>query len=341
MENRKLGASGFMVPELSLGAGMFVPDEVFSKNNVNQKLAKRLVDICLERGANMFDTGHTYFNGHSEQILGETLKGRRQHAIISTKAGHAVTGAGPNNVGTSRYHLTNAIEESLKRLNTDYIDIFQLHVFDALTPPEETLATLDDFVRAGKIRYIGVSNVPGWALMKALATADRRALPRYVVHQVYYSLIGRDYEWELMPLAKDQGLSAAVWSPLGWGRLTGRLKRGEPVPADSKLAFSEYIAPVAEQEQLFRVLDALHEIAEETGKLVPQVAINWLLRRPTVATVILGARTEEQLLQTLDSTGWSLTPEQIARLDAASKTKPAYPMDLYAYEFGDRNPPAV
>lgn len=341
MENRKLGASGFMVPELSLGTGMFVPDEVFSKNNVNLKQAQRLVDICIERGANMFDTGHTYWNGLSEQILGETLKGRRQHAIISAKAGQAVTDGGPNKVGASRHHLTTAIEESLKRLNTDYIDVFQLHVFDALTPPEETLATLDDFVRAGKIRYVGVSNVPGWALMKSLATADRMALPRYVVHQVYYSLIGRDYEWELMPLAKDQGLAAAVWSPLGWGRLTGRLKRGEPAPADSRISYSEYIAPAAEQEQLFRVLDVLHELAEETGKLVPQIAINWLLRRPTVATVILGARTEEQLLQTLDSTGWALSTEQVARLDAASKTKPAYPMDLYAYEFGDRNPPAV
>ena len=341
MENRKLGASGFLVPELSLGTGMFVPDEVFARNNVNLKQAERLIDICIEHGANMFDSGHTYWNGLSEQILGEALKGRRNKAIISTKAGHRVTDGGANAVGSSRAHLTVAIEESLKRLGTDHIDVFQLHTYDALTPPEETLATLDDFVKAGKIRYVGVSNMPGWAVMKSLATADRLSLPRYVVHQVYYSLIGRDYEWELMPLAQDQGLAAAIWSPLGWGRLTGRLKRGAPVPADSRLSFSEQVAPAADETRLYNVLDVLDELAEETGKLVPQIAINWLLRRPTVATVILGARTEEQLLQSLGSAGWALTAEQVARLDATSAAKPSYPTDFYLTADGHRNPPAV
>ena len=330
-----------MVPELSLGTGMFVPDEVFARNNINLELATRLVDICIERGANMFDSAHTYWNGLSEEILGKALKGRRHKAIISTKAGHRTTDGGPNDVGSSRHHLTNAIDESLRRLGTDYIDVFQLHTFDALTPPEETLATLHDFVRAGKIRYVGVSNMPGWALMKSLATADRLGLPRHVVHQVYYSLIGRDYEWELMALAKDQGLAAAVWSPLGWGRLTGRLQRGAPVPPDSRLQFSEHFAPAADQTQLHRVLDALHEIAAETGKLVPQIAINWLLQRPTVATVILGARTEQQLTETLDAAGWSLTTEQVARLDHASATKPSYPTDFYLTAENHRNPPSI
>ncbi len=341
MRYRKLGASGFMVPELCLGTGMFVPDEVFSRNNINLKQATRLIDICIERGANMFDAGHTYWNGFSEQILGEALKGRRNRAIISTKAGHLVKGGGPNDVGSSRHHLTTAIDESLTRLGSDHIDIFQLHTFDASTPAEETLSILGDFVRAGKIRYIGVSNMPGWALMKSLATADRMSLPRYAVHQVYYSLAGRDYEWELMPLAQDQGLAAAVWSPLAWGRLTGRLKRGAPAPADSKISFSKHIAPAADNEQLFRVLDVLQELAEETSRLVPQIAINWLLQRPTVATVILGARTEEQLVQTLDASGWSLSAEQVARLDAASRTKPSYPTDFYLTADGHRNPSPV
>jgi aryl-alcohol dehydrogenase-like predicted oxidoreductase len=341
MEYRKLGASGLMVPELSLGAGLFAPDDVLSKNNVNAKQAQRLVDICLDRGANMFDTSNSYWNGHSQQILGETLKGRRHRAIISSKAGQILTGGGPNDGGASRHHLTGVIDESLKRLGTDYIDIFQLHTFDALTPPEETLATLDDFIRAGKIRYIGVSNMPSWALMKSLATADRLMLPRYVVHQVYYSLIGRDYEWDLMPLAKDQGLAAAVWSPLGWGRLTGRLKRDAPLPADSRLQWTANMGPRVDQERLFRVLDVLEEIAAETDRLVPQIAINWLLHRPTVATVLLGSRTEEQLLQTLDATGWALSAEQVARLDAASKVTPSYPADFYERAPMHRNPAAV
>uniref|UniRef100_B0T6P3 Aldo/keto reductase n=1 Tax=Caulobacter sp. (strain K31) TaxID=366602 RepID=B0T6P3_CAUSK len=341
MELRKLGASGFLVPQLSLGTGMFVPSEVFSQGNVDLPLATRLIDISIEHGANMFDSGHTYWNGHSEILLGEALKGRRHKAIISTKAGHPPQDGGSNDIGASRYHLTQAIDQSLKRLGTDYIDVFQLHTFDALTPPEETLATLDTFVRAGKIRYIGVSNTPGWALMKSLAVAERASLPRYVVHQVYYSLIGRDYEWELMPLGADQGVSAAVWSPLGWGRLTGRLKRGQPAPADSRLILSEHIAPQADEQTLHDVLDVLRELAEETGKLIPQIAINWLLQRPTVATVIMGARTEEQLLQNLGAAGWSLAPEQIKRLDAVSRRRPSYPTDFYLTADRHRNPPSV
>lgn len=337
MEYRQLGSSGLMVPALSLGTGMFVPSEVFPRNNVDKDLAQRLIDISLERGLCLFDSAHTYWNGQSEEILGSVLSGRRHQALISTKAGHPAEHGGPNNVGSSRQHLTNAIHESLRRLQTDYVDVFQLHTFDSLTPPEETLDTLEGFVRAGKIRYVGVSNMPGWALMKSLAVASQHALPRYVVHQVYYSLIGRDYEWELMPLAKDQGIGASVWSPLGWGRLTGRLKRGEAAPAGSRLSFTTHIAPPADEERLFRVLDVLTELTEETGKEIPQIAINWLLQRPTVSTIILGARTEKQLTDNLGAIGWGLTTEQIQRLDSASMGRPSYPTDFYVTAPGHRN----
>lgn len=329
METRRLGNSGLMVPVLSLGTGMFVPGDIFSRNSVDGAAADRLVSICIERGANMFDTAHTYWDGHSETLLGAAIKGRRDKVIVSTKAGHP-SDSGPNDIGASRHHLTRAVEESLRRLGTDYIDIFQLHVFDGLTPVEETLATLDAFVRAGKIRYVGVSNMPGWALMKSLAAADRYGYPRYVVQQSYYSLIGRDYEWELMPLGLDQGVSAAVWSPLGWGRLTGKISRSQPLPPDSRLAFTTGIAPRVDDELLYRVLEALALISADAGKSIAQVAINWLLQRPTVATVIVGARNEEQLVENLGGAGWALSSDQIAALDAASLVHPSYPTAFYS-----------
>jgi aryl-alcohol dehydrogenase-like predicted oxidoreductase len=255
----------------------------------------------------MFDTATSYGGGHAEELLGTAIKGRRDKVIISTKAGmpRAGTDAGPgsNAVGTSRQNLTAAIEKSLRRLGTDYIDLFQLHTFDGLTPVEESLSTLDSFVRAGKIRYLGVSNFAGWQLMKALGAADRLGLTRYVAHQVYYSLIGRDYEIELMPLAVDQGLGAVVWSPLGWGRLTGRIRRGVELPATSRLHRTAHDAPPFDQERLFDVIDVLVQIAQQTGKLVPQVALNWLLQRPTVSTIIVGARDEAQLRENIGALG--------------------------------------
>jgi aryl-alcohol dehydrogenase-like predicted oxidoreductase len=242
-------------------------------------------------------------------------------------------------VGSSRFHLLNAVETSLRRLGTDYIDLFQLHGFDAATPVEETLSTLDDLVRAGKIRYIGCSNFSGWHLMKSLAVSDRFGWSRYVAHQAYYSLIGRDYEWELMPLGVDQGVGCVVWSPLGWGRLTGKIRRGQPLPPVSRLqskAAVEAGPPVAD-ELLFRVVDALEAIAQETGKTIPQVAINWATQRPTVANVIIGARNEEQLRENLGAVGWQLTPEQMVRLDAASAVTKAYPY-WHQEGFAERNP---
>ncbi|WAS93650.1 aldo/keto reductase [Nannocystis punicea] len=341
MEYRRLGASGLKVPVLSFGTGTFggVGKLFGAWGDTDVAAARRLVDICLDAGVNLFDSADVYSAGSAESILGEAIKGRRERLLISTKATFRA-GEGPNDVGSSRFHLTRAVEAALGRLGTDRIDLFQLHGFDALTPVEEVLSTLDDLVRAGKIRYVGCSNFSGWHLMKSLAVADRYGYPRYVAHQAYYSLIGRDYEQELMPLGLDQGVGAVVWSPLGWGRLTGKIHRGKPLPKDSRLHDSAEFGPPVSDEQLFRVLDAVEEIARETGKTVPQVAINWLLQRPTVATVVLGARNEEQLQQNLGSIGWNLSPEQVARLDAASEQTLPYPY-WHQRGFEERNPPPV
>ena len=413
MEYRRLGASGFKVPVLSFGTGTFGgKGEFFSAwGNTDVAEARRLVDVCLDAGVTMFDTADVYSSGASESILGEAIKGRRDQVLISTKATFRFDDE-PNNVGSSRYHLIQAIDAALKRLGTDYIDLFQLHGFDAMTPVEETLSVLDDLVRAGKIRYLGVSNFSGWHLMKSLGVADRYGYTRYVANQTYYSLVGRDYEWELMPLALDQGIGAVVWSPLGWGRLTGKIRylgvsnfsgwhlmkslavadrygysryvanqayysligrdfewelmplaldqgigtvvwsplgwgrltgkirRGQPLPATSRLHKTADAGPQIEDEYLYRVVDALDEVAKETGKSVPQIALNWLLQRPTVSTVVIGARNEEQLRQNLDAVGWNLSPEQMAKLDQASAVTPAYPY-WHQRGFAERNPPPV
>jgi aryl-alcohol dehydrogenase-like predicted oxidoreductase len=343
MEYRQLGKSGFKVPVLSFGTGTFGGSgEFFGSWGASDVAdATRLVDICLEAGLTMFDSADVYSNGLAEEILGQAIKGRRDQVIISTK-GTFRTSPATNDVGSSRYHLTRAVEASLSRLKTDVIDLYQLHAFDALTPVEEVLETLDDLVRAGKIRYVGCSNFSGWHLTKSLTAAERLGLPRYVAHQAYYSLIGRDYEWELMPLGLDQGVSAVVWSPLGWGRLTGKIRRGHPLPKTSRLRTKvsvDYGPPVPD-EYVYKVVDALDAVAHETGKTVPQIALNWLLQRPTVANVIVGARNEEQLRQNLGAVGWNLTKEQVAALDAASTTTLAYPY-WHQRGFAERNPPPV
>jgi aryl-alcohol dehydrogenase-like predicted oxidoreductase len=341
MEYRQLGASGLTVPLLSFGAATFGGTSEFFKawGSTDVAQARRMIDICLDAGVTLFDTADIYSNGVSESVLGEALKGRRDRALISTKATFRFSDA-PNAVGSSRLHLLKSCDEALRRLQTDYIDLFQLHGFDALTPPEETLSTLDQLVRAGKIRYVGVSNFSGWHLMKSLAVADRYGYPRYIANQTYYSLVGRDYEWELMPLGLDQGVGAVVWSPLGWGRLTGKIKRGQPLPTTSRLHKTADKGPPVDDEYLFRVVDALDDIAKETGKSIPQIALNWLFQRPTVATVIIGARNEQQLKDNLGATGWSLTTEQIEKLDAASATPKPYPY-WHQAGFTERNPPPV
>jgi aryl-alcohol dehydrogenase-like predicted oxidoreductase len=342
MEFRRLGASGFRVPVLSFGTGTFGGKGEFFQawGSTDVAEARRLVDICLDAGLNMFDSADIYSRGAAEEILGEALKGRpRDGVIISTKATFRF-GDAPNAVGSSRYNLIASVEGSLKRLKTDYIDLFQLHGFDAMTPAEEVLSTLDQLVREGKIRYVGVSNFSGWHLMKSLAVAEKYGYPRYVANQTYYSLIGRDYEQELMPLGLDQGVGAVVWSPLGWGRLTGKIRRGQPLPQTSRLHATADYGPPVQDEYLFRVIDALDAVAEETGKSVPQVALNWLLQRPTVSTVVIGARTEAQLRQNLGAVGWNLTPEQVAKLDDASRFTPIYPY-WHQGGFVERNPSPV
>lgn len=342
MDYRQLGGSGLKVPVLTFGTGTFGgKGDLFSSWGASDVAeATRLVDICLEAGLTMFDSADVYSAGKAEEILGQAIAGRRDRVLISTKATFRF-GDGPNDVGSSRHHLTRALDGALRRLKTDYIDLFQLHGFDAQTPVEETLSTLDGFVKSGKIRYLGVSNFSGWHLMKSLAVAEKYGWARYAAHQAYYSLIGRSYEWELMPLALDQKVGAVVWSPLGWGRLTGKIRRGQPVPATSRLQakISVDLGPPVEDEYLYRVVDALDAVAAETGKSVPQVALAWVLSRPSVSTVIIGARNEEQLRQNLGAVGWTLSKDQIARLDAASATPKAYP--YFHQQRFERNPPPV
>ncbi|HEY1803673.1 MAG TPA: aldo/keto reductase [Terracidiphilus sp.] len=339
MEYRLLGGSGLKVSALSFGTATFGGSNEFFKGfgSTEVEEARRLIDVCFEAGVNLFDTADGYSEGRSEEILGKALAGKRGQALISTKVGFG-TGPRPNDEGSSRYHLRRALEASLRRLGTDYIDIYHLHCFDALTPFEEVQDTLNKFVREGKVRYIACSNFSGWHLMKSLAVADRYGWTRFVAHQVYYSLIGREYEWELMPLALAEKVGALVWSPLGWGRLTGKIRRGKPLPQVSRLHTIAPEGPQMPDEYLYGVVDALDKIAAETGKTVPQVALNWLLQRPTVSSVIMGARIEEQLRQNLGAVGWKLSADQIAALDKASEREPVYPYWHQRKFFAGRNP---
>jgi aryl-alcohol dehydrogenase-like predicted oxidoreductase len=327
MEYNRLGHSGLRVPALSFGTATFGGGNDFFKawGSTDASGASRLVDVCLDHGVSLFDTADVYSSGLAERILGEAIKGKRNRLLISTKATFPM-GEGPNDYGSSRQHLVEAVDASLTRLGIDHIDLLQLHGQDYNTPVEETLATLDQLVRAGKVRYIGCSNFSGWHLMKSLAVSDRHGYARYVAHQAYYSLLNRDYEWELLPLGRDQGVGALVWSPLGWGKLTGKIRRGQPAKPGSRAHDIAGTGPHFDEERLFAIVDALDEVASETGKAIPQVALNWLLRRPTVSSVIIGARNEEQLIQNIGAIGWQLTPEQVAKLDAASDIPAAYPV---------------
>jgi aryl-alcohol dehydrogenase-like predicted oxidoreductase len=343
MQYRLLGKSGFSVPQLSLGTGTFGGTTELFKGFGTTDVAEatRLVDVALDAGLNMFDSADVYSNGVAEEILGKAIKGRRDRVIISTKATFR-KGTGPNDVGSSRIHVKKSVEEALVRLGTDRIELFQLHGFDPQTPVEETLGVLDDLVRAGKILYTGCSNYSGWHLMKSLAASEKYGLPRFVAHQAYYSLVGRDYEWELLPLGLDQGVGAVVWSPLGWGRLTGKIRRGVPLPAETRLQHKKAAdaGPQVPDELVYRVVDAIEEISKETGKTIPQIALNWLLQRPTVSTVVLGARNEEQLKQNLGAIGWNLTREQVEKLDAASAVPIPYPY-WHQRQFAERHPRLV
>jgi aryl-alcohol dehydrogenase-like predicted oxidoreductase len=339
MEFRQLGRSGLKVPVLCFGTGTFGGSNEFFRawGATDVAEATRLIDLCMEAGVNFFDTADVYSQGLSEEILGQAIKHLpRTSVLLSTKATFQF-GEGPNNVGSSRFHLEQQIEGSLKRLKTDYIDVYHMHGFDAVTPIEETLSTLDQFVREGKVRYIAASNFSGWHLQKSLGISERYGWSRYVAHQVYYSLVGRDYEWELMPQAYTEGLGALVWSPLGWGRLTGKLRRGQPLPEVSRLHKTAEAGPQVADEYLYKVVDALDKVAAATSKTVPQVALNWLLRKSTVASLIIGARDEKQLRDNLTAADFTLTKEQVEQLDEASATQVAYPY-WHQRQFSDRNP---
>lgn len=343
MEFRQLGSSSLEVPVLAFGTGTFGGTGplfgAWGQSDATE--ARRLVDICLEAGVTLFDTADAYSAGAAERILGVALKGRRNRALIATKIG--LPNVEDDSAATHGPRLASALERSLRRLGTDHVDVLQLHAFDARIPPEILLETLDRMVTAGKVRHIGASNYPAWRLMQALALADQRGHERFCAHQVYYSLVGRAYEAELMPLGLDQQVSAIVWSPLGWGRLTGKLKRGAALPACSRLHQTASMAPPVDDELLYRVIDMLDTIASETGRTVPQVAINWLIQRPSVASVIIGARNEAQLRDNLGAVGWSLDVGQVARLDEASRFLPDYPQTMYWTDgpFHHLNPPPV
>jgi aryl-alcohol dehydrogenase-like predicted oxidoreductase len=338
MEYRLLGHSGLKVPALSFGAATFGGGNDFFRawGQTDVDEASRLVDLCLDTGVNLFDVADVYSDGLAEEVLGKAIAGKRNRLLLSTKCTFRL-GNGPNDVGSSRYHIIESVNGSLKRLGVEHIDIYHMHEIDAMTPMEETLDTLNTLVRAGKIRYIACSNFSGWHLMKSLAISERYGWARYVAQQSYYSLVGREFEWELMPLGLDQKVATLVWSPLGWGRLTGKIRRGHPLPEQSRLHTTADNGPQVAEEYLYKVVDALDEVARETGRSVPQIALNWLLQRPTIASVIVGARNEEQLRQNLAAADWKLTTEQVAKLDAASDVTPIYPY-WHQRQFPERNP---
>lgn len=344
MEFRQLGKCGLRVPALSLGTGTFGGTTDFFKNwgQTDVQQAKSLMRICLDAGLNMFDTADVYSDGVSEEILGQAVQelGVRDQVLISTKATFKA-GKGPNDFGSSRYHLLKACDASLKRLKTDRIDVYIMHGMDLHTPVEETLHALETLVRDGKVLYIGCSNFSGWQLMKSLSASERNGWSRYVAHQAYYSLAGREFEWELMPLGLDQGVATMVWSPLAGGALSGKVRRGTQVPSDSRLAKADFVP--FDKERLYDTVDVLDAIANECGKTVPQVALNWVLQRPTVANLVIGARNEDQLRQNLGAVGWALTKEQVARLDAVSDAQAAYPYwhQRWSPELGLGNPACI
>lgn len=342
MEYRLLGRSGFSVPALSFGTATFGGGSDFFRawGASDVKEATRLIDVSLDAGLTMFDSADAYSAGLAEEILGQAIKGRRDKVLISTKATFRM-GPTPNNLGSSRHHLIAACEASLKRLGTDYIDLWQMHGFDAKTPIEETMRALDDLVRVGKVRYIGCSNYSGWHLMKALAIADRYGWTRFVAHQAYYSLIGRDYEWELMPLGIEEGVGGVIWSLLAGGKLSGKFSRGRPIPEGTRIAQIGAMGPQVPDEQLYAIVDVLDMLAKETGRTISQIALNWVLSRPTISTVVVGARNEAQLKENLGAVEFKLTPDQIKRLDEASVRPLAYPYWHQRRTSSDRNPPAV
>lgn len=337
MEYRFLGKSGLQVSALSFGTMTFGGEGEFKHmGNPSIQEASRLIDVCINAGINLFDTADMYSAGKSEEILGAALGKKRSQVLIATKAFYR---SGPNlhNVGASRLHLIEACDASLKRLGTDYIDLYQLHNFDSFTPLEETLSALDQLIQQGKIRYIGCSNYSGWHLMKALGLSEKHGYQRYISQQIYYSLLARELENELIPLALDQNIGGLVWSPLSFGLLSGKYKRGSKKSDQSRLAHMDAPGSI-DWERLYALIDMLEKIGNARGKSIPQVALNWLLRRPGISSLILGARNEQQLQENLGAVGWALTEEETRQLEAASEVPEIYPY-WHQHQWGDgRNP---
>jgi aryl-alcohol dehydrogenase-like predicted oxidoreductase len=325
MEYRQLGQSGLRVSVLSLGTMTFGGQTFFSKVGATDvKGARHQVDLCLEAGVNLFDTANIYSHGVSEEILGQVLEGRRDQVLVATKF-RMVMRDGPNDGGASRHHIIKECEDSLRRLRTDYIDLYQIHEWDGETPLEETLETLDTLVRSGKVRYIGCSNYSGWHLMKALAISDRRNYARFVSQQIYYSLQARDAEYELVPITLDQGLGILVWSPLAGGLLSGKYRRSQKTPEGTRHFNDWGEPPIHNEEQLYDVIDILVELGETHNVSAAQIALAYLLGRPGVTSLIIGARTETQLVDNLAAANVKLAPEERARLDKASAPVLLYP----------------
>jgi aryl-alcohol dehydrogenase-like predicted oxidoreductase len=337
MQQRFLGGSGLSVSSLSLGTMTFGgKGRHAAMGGLGVEEAGRLVDIAIAHGVTLFDSADIYSEGLAEEVLGATLKGRRHSVQIATKA-FSRMGPGPNDLGLSRHHLIEACEASLRRLGTDYIDLYQAHSMDSLTPMEETLAAFDALVRQGKVRYIGCSNFSAWQTMKAVAISGRNGLARYISQQIQYSLLIRDAEYELIPMGLDQGVGVMAWSPLMFGLLSGKIRRSAPQPTEGRLAALG--APIeVDWERLYRIVDVMLAVAGERGVTPAQVAINWVHGKPGVDTVILGARNEAQLLDNLASAAWELSAEEMARLDDASAQPEPYPYWHQQKWAGARNP---
>jgi aryl-alcohol dehydrogenase-like predicted oxidoreductase len=340
MEYRQLGSSGLRVSALTLGTMTFGGRDRFANVGATDVAgATRQIDLCLDCGVNLVDTANVYSGGLSEEVLGAAIKGRRDRVLIATKA-RMPMGDGPNDAGLSRHHLIAECEASLRRLGTDYIDLYQVHEWDGQTPLEETLEALDTLVRSGKVRYVGASNYAGWQLMKALGVSDRHGYQRFVTQQIYYSLQAREAEYELVPLAVDEGVGILVWSPLAGGLLSGKFRRGQEGPAGSRALSDWGEPPVRDQEQLYDTIEVLVEIGEGHGVSAAQVALAWLLGRPGVVSLIVGARTDEQLADNLAAAELTLSDEESARLEAVSRPPLIYPHWHQAKTASDRLGPA-
>lgn len=325
MEYRYLGNSGLRVSVLAMGTFTFGGRGDFAMvGNHGVSEARRLVDLCIDEGINLFDTANMYSLGRSEEILGEVLDGRRDQVLISSKARMKV-GPGPNDEGMSRHHLIRECEKSLKRLRTDHIDIYYMHEWDGITPLEEVMAALDTLVTQGKVRYTGCSNFSGWHVMKSLAVADRDRRPRFVTQQIHYTLEAREAEYELLPISVDQGLGVLVWSPLSAGLLTGKHRRGQPTPEGSRQFAGWTEPPIRDEEKLWTIVDALVEIGEARGVSAAQIALAWLLERPGVTSLVVGGRNEEQFRDNIAAVGLRLTDDERQRLNAASEIPLIYP----------------